>query len=416
MMRQRGTANGGIRENIKNNKGAYFVGTLAVAAAVLMLVGRDGKPVPDDIIRGDGICHQVESYPYERGKDGKVVESGDGKPIPNPFYSKEDCHSGDSVCDDDPEKLKNAAGDEMDKGSLRKKFTDGQEISQPLESADPSSENFSPDCARARCGPKDENEEIKGKMFSGKARLRHMRQRTQKEVEEMHSDSKGLAPGDNYFVTQSEYEESCNPKLDPCSSTSEGPCNCANHEKCKPKPPKSCGNKKLEPRKGEQCELNWSLARVKRICQRKIRRLTDTLKYYVCEACKCVVRRRADPDPRPPTGNLCPPDVKAKILASSTGQALKRTVKEAVRGKGGKLRDAFNPGPKQKLVINVDVDVDAIGRVSRPRASARCGKGKCSGSADIMSITRLSDQVGRPTVGAPGINCKLRIPVSIPSN
>jgi hypothetical protein len=127
-------------------------------------------------------------------------------------------------------------------------------------------------------------------------------------------------------------------------------------------------------------------------------------------------RRRRTKRHKESKGGFCSPDVKAKILASSTGRALKRTVKEAVRGKAGKLRTDLNPEPNQKLVINVDVNVDAIGRVSRPRASARCGKGKCSGSADIVGITRLSDQVGRPTVGAPGINCKLRIPVSISSN
>ena len=84
-----------------------------------------------------------------------------------------------------------------------------------------------------------------------------------------------------------------------------------------------------------------------------------------------------------------------------------------MRGKAGKLRTDLQPEPNKKLVVNVDVNVDAIGRVSRPRASARCGKGKCSGSADIAGITRLSDQVGGATVGAPGINCKLRIPVRI---
>lgn len=294
--------------NVKNHKAAWYVGTVSAAATALVLFARSCGPMGEgptqQWVRNDGICHEMESSPYQRDKaSGKVlcqraeeapqptgtvdqashaVSCPQGSaPVRNPYYSKEDCFYGDNVCDSqaDPREVRDPAGNMVQwiagqPSQVRRadagpggpatapgiRYTSGREVSFPLEGP------ASVDCMlqQVREHPcadypaySEANPPVQRPRFTfppGSVDER-TRQRTQEEIESMHAHPETLRTGGNYFTVYVGYEESCDRTFPLCTAESTAQCWCPNIQECAPAPPpapRACGNGRADP--GEKCD------------------------------------------------------------------------------------------------------------------------------------------------------------------
>ncbi len=261
-----------MKEKVKN-KGLVYASAAVIATCTALVfhecgdsIATFGKAEPMcESVRGDNICYPCESYPYMRGAEGKILLDREGKRVPNPNYSIEDCHEGDRVAQTATKlaDLRNAAGEPVE--SIMEKFLDGRPITLPLEGEGSidvvmQAVRDNPCAARTEGGP-----EISRPRVTGDLVKRVIVQRDQPQIEEMFLHPESLRPGDNYFVTINGYEETCDATLPVCTPDMVTACFCANHVDCRPPEPPAqvepptCGNAKNEP--GEACDFRSRRAR-----------------------------------------------------------------------------------------------------------------------------------------------------------
>ncbi|MFH0885178.1 MAG: hypothetical protein V1861_05710 [Candidatus Micrarchaeota archaeon] len=258
------------REKVRNKASLYMgIGAMAICVGTIFAAkscnehGSIFSPPPPPLcenIRGDGICCESESYPYQRNPNG-TTKMKNGAPVPNIHYSLEDCHDGDNVCQNSTKlaELRDAAGRPVTQ--IMDRFLDGRPITLPLESE--SSQDCIMQVVRDNpCGPRVAGiPDLTRPRMTGPRVLHSMRQRGQQEIEEMRRHPESLRSGDNYFVVINNYEEVCTPPdvvLPICTPTSVSACACPNHADCAPvipPPPPTCGNAKLDA--GEQCDPRY---------------------------------------------------------------------------------------------------------------------------------------------------------------
>jgi hypothetical protein len=266
------------KQNIKNHKASYFVGlTTGVCTALVLFArcpgpGSVGGPEVPLAVRGDGICHEVESNPYQRDRNsGQVIRSDAGTPAPNPFYSKEDCFYGDNVCDNqtDQAQIRDPAGNpvQWDPTILTSTRTDGGVQTPALRYRSGRIVDFalegenSLDCMLERVRRDPCSAFTPGSTPVSRPRFtfplgtvdQRTRQRSQDEIVAMHANPESLRTGGNYFTVYVGYEESCDRNLPICTPESTAPCWCPNIQECAPPPPPTCGNARPDP--GEQCDF-----------------------------------------------------------------------------------------------------------------------------------------------------------------
>jgi hypothetical protein len=292
------------KQNIRNNKASYFVGiTVSACTALVLFVRSCGGPTiggsegPMLAVRGDGICHEVESYPYQRDRDTGAVlcQRGQDTPTPNAtvdptthavtcpqgsspvvneHYAPEDCFYGNNVCDSqaDPAQVRDPAGNPVrwDPALLVRVSTDagtqtaairyhsGRTVPFPLEG------DSALDCMLERVRQQPCAAFTPGSTPLQRPRFtfppgtvdQRTRQRTQEEIVAMHAHPESLRTGGNYFTLYVGYDESCDRNLVICTPESTVPCWCPNIQECAPPPPpppRTCGNGRADP--GEQCDF-----------------------------------------------------------------------------------------------------------------------------------------------------------------
>ncbi|MBU0532221.1 hypothetical protein KKB44_01880, partial [Candidatus Micrarchaeota archaeon] len=330
-----------IGEHLKNNKAAWFAGTTATACTALILFFRQcggpavEGPMPNPPTRGDAICDQSEYYPYLRNSDGTIKTDGN-EPIRNPYYSKEDCHRGDNVCDDDPTIVLDPAGNTV-------QLLGGLPL--PLESADTTAPNFSPDCIRLQCGPQcgESGEEMCPEITRSMITeaLSYLRQRGQSEIEMLHAqdDNDG-----EYFVVISVYEESCNGNLPMCSSTSEGECFCPNHSDCAPRDPPAptaeCGNGRVE--QSEECDHG----------SRRGRQACDSDE-RCNNSCQCVQREAPTPSVETQGPAVEIRSCGSDVTGSGAAEGIETTVRGVVSGRANALREQMGASSSANVMVSV---------------------------------------------------------------
>ncbi len=366
------------KNQVKNRRASYVVAAVtAVASAAVIFARCNGSGagsegiVLNEPVRGDKVCEQQESYPYMRNPDGTVKMEGDS-PVINIYYSKEDCYKGDNVCDNDKE-VKDPAGNKVQ--DLLEKYVDGSSIKLPLEEED------SPDCVMAKameepCGKLDSGKEIKRHLVSFEEP--YLRQRTQKELESLYSGE--IVLGDNYFVTISHYEETCDKDLPLCSPEINAKCFCENHVDCAPAPIPTCGNGKFDS--GEQCDItNY---RGKNACGES---------YYCNTACRCIKKIENTPEPKPepklepkpepkpqPSGQ-CPPGIQDSTLRSR--------VASNISSNSAQIRAAASGG-SAPMTAFVSVNISGSGVPTIAGSSVRCGSSSCPSPVSPASVSSLS--------------------------
>jgi hypothetical protein len=276
------------RQNIRNNKSAYFVGLTVSACTALVLFARScggpgtvagGPEGPAVAVRGDGICHEVESNPYQRDRNtGQIIRTDGGAPARNPLYSKEDCYYGDNVCDNqaDQAQVRDPAGNpvQWDPALLVSSRADGGTQTPAIRYHSSRTVAFalegetSLDCMleRVRREPcaaftPGTSQVVQRPRFTfplGTVDER-TRQRTQDEIVAMHANPETLRTGGNYFTIYVGYQEECGDRSHPernppiCTPESTAPCFCPNIAACAPPPPATCGNARADP--GEACDF-----------------------------------------------------------------------------------------------------------------------------------------------------------------
>jgi hypothetical protein len=430
----------GALNKIRNNKAAWFTGTLAAAGIAVFIFAKSCGPVaegpmPITPVRGDRICEQVEAYPYQLNNDGTPQMDSENHVVRNPYYSKEDCHRGDNVCDNNAEQVNDTEGNRIT--NLMSAFVDGTAIPSPLENED------SPDCIMQKVRETScaEISEDRSNVISRDTRARvtgetdlGLRQRTRAEIAAMHADVTAVQLGNNYFVVENNYSESCDATLQMCTPESLEACYCPNHQDCVPD---HCGNGRVERDQGEQCDSGSAAGR--RACTGGTRCAGN---------CQCVERRRT-PTPtvvRPPEavcgngtvepGEECDPRAPASSCEASErcnsscecedrppaqsnqcpGNSVPGTtslisrITSQITSASGTLRNALQ-AEQSPVAISVRVNISASGVPTVAGASATCGGSPCSGSANIVSISGLN--VAGIQTGSPSRECYIIVPVQL---
>lgn len=288
--------------NIRNNKASYFVGLTVSACTALVLFTRScgpggGQEAPLLAVRGDGICHEVESYPYQRDKNTGQVLCQRGieapaptgtvnaethavtcpqgaSPVANAQYAPEDCFYGNNVCDSqtDPAQVRDPAGNQVrwDPALLTRISTDagpqtpairylsGRTVPFPLETEANSIDCMLERVRRDPCAaftPGSTPVQRPRFTFPPGTVDQRTRQRSQDEIMNMHAHPESLRTGGNYFTIYVGYEESCDRNLAICTPDSLAACWCPNIQECAPPPPRpspTCGNGRLDA--NEACD------------------------------------------------------------------------------------------------------------------------------------------------------------------
>lgn len=429
----------GALGKIKNHKAAWFTGTLAAAGiAVFVFMKSCGPiaegPLPINPVRGDRICEQSEAYPNMLNSDGTEMRDSSNQPIPNPHYSKEDCHRGDGVCDNNSEEVRNRDGTPIT--NLMSAFIDGTAIPSPLE------DENSPDCVmqRVRDNQCAEIAEDRSNVISRGVRPRvteetelGLRQRSRAELEAMHADITAVELGNNYFVVANNYSESCDMNLPLCTPDSTEACSCPNHQDCIPD---HCGNGVVERNEGEQCDPGSQRGR--RACSGNT----------ACSgSCQCVERRRPTKIDRPPpeptcgngridTGEDCDPPGSTASCGANERCNSSCECEEQAPTAGGPCEGNRVPGagpliarvssqvtsasttiknalgaPGVPVMVSVAIDISASGVPTIRGASASCGGSSCPSSANIVSLSGLN--VSGITTGSPPRACYIAVPVRL---
>lgn len=428
----------GALNKIKNHKAAWFTGTLAAAGIAVFIFAKSCGPIaeapmPISPVRGDRICEQVEAYPHMLNSDGTEVRDGNNQPVPNPHYSKEDCHRGDNVCDNSAEDVRDPAGGQVT--SLMSAFIDGTAVPSPLE------DENSPDCImqRVRDNPCAEIAEDRSNILSRDVRSRiteetdlGLRQRRPSEIQAMHADITAVELGNNYFVVENNYSESCDSNLPLCTPESTEACACPNLQECVPD---HCGNGRVERDQGEQCDTGSAAGR--RACRGAT----------TCAGnCQCVDRRRPTKISSPPTpacgngtvdtGEDCDSSAPNSSCASgercnssceceevppaASGQcdgnrvpgsgSLISRISSQVTTASGAIKNALNAGGVP-VMVTVRVNISASGIPTLGGVSATCGGSACPQQANVASIAGI-DLAGIST-GSPSRPCYVMIPVRL---
>lgn len=454
---------------IKNHKAAWFTGTVAAAGIAIFLFAKScGGPLCEDPLpytptRGDRICEQVEAYPYQLNADGTIRQDEEGRNLLNPYYSKEDCHKGDNVCDTSAGEVRDPEGNLVT--NLMSAYVDGTGVPSPLE------DENSPDCIMqlVRDNPCAALAEDESNRISLQTRARitdstdlGRRQRTRAELVSMHENVTAVQLGDNYFVVENGYQESCDASLPICTPDMTEECSCPNHEDCAPD---DCGNGTVE--EGEECDPASRQGR--RACRGGT---------TCSRACQCVDLRRCgngrvegneqcDPgseagrsrcgenstcardctchgrEPVPECGNgrVDPgEDCDSSAPNSSCGSgercnssceceehvdpqvgqcpgnrvrnsdSLISRISGQVSTASGTLRDGLGAS-RVPVTVTVTVNISASGVPSLRGASARCGGSSCPQQPNLVSLAGL-DLSGIST-GIPTNPCYMLVPVQL---
>ena len=431
----------GALAKIKNHRAAWFTSAVAAAGIAVFIFAKScgpcvEGPMPITPVRGDRICEQSEAYPHMINSDGTPMRDGEGNIMPNPHYSKEDCHRGDGVCDNSADAVQDRMGNPVT--GLMSAYIDGTALPSPLE------DENSPDCImqRVRDNPCAEVAEDRSNVISRETRSRvtedtelGLRQRSPEEIQAMHADITAVALGNNYFVVENNYSESCDGNLPLCTPDSTEACSCPNLQECIPD---HCGNGHVERNQGEQCDPGSPAGR--NACRGGTRCAGN---------CQCVQRRRRPPAPveRPPpeptcgngrvdTGEDCDPPGSTNSCGTNercnssceceeqapraTGQCPGNNVPNAtslisrvtsqVTSASGSIRNALSAG-QAPVTVSVRVNISSSGVPTVAGASARCGGSACSGSANIVSMAGIN--VSGIQTGSPSRECYIIVPVQL---
>jgi hypothetical protein len=450
-------------DTIRNNKAAWFTSTVAIAAtAVFLFAQRCGPmeegPMPVTPTKGDRVCNEVEAYPYALNANGTIQMDEENKPVPNPHYSKEDCHKGDNVCDNNAQEVKDPEGNKV---ALMNAFTDGTAVARPLE------DEHSPDCIMqaVKDSPCAEFAEDRSNVIPAETRTRvteetelGLRQRSRAEVEAMHADATAVQLGDNYFVVENAYNESCDANLPMCTPETTEACYCPNLEECVPD---NCGNGTIEKDKGEQCDPGSPTGR--RACKggKKCAGNCQCVSTRVCgngkldreeecdpasletrracrddttcsNSCKCQSacgNGRIDSD----KGEECDPkypmrtcddgeSCNSRCECESAGPVqcegnsvpgsgdLISAISSQVTSSSGVLKNSLG-ATRVPVRVRVRVNISVSGSPSIAGASATCDGSKCPQQADIVGIAGLN--TAGITTGIPERPCFVTIPVGL---
>ena len=383
------------KNEVKNTKSGYIMGGVSAAAALSLFLMSQCPPqtegpktcdagVQQDAVadvaapecapcppraylpvRNDGNCEQSEAYPYLMDDKGNYLLDEKGEKIRNPYYSKEDCHDGDLICDVN---LTQVLDRELNTVVLLDADGKPMELQAPLESADPNAENFSLDCAHLNCARLQVNTDYFGLL-----------QFSQEQLSSRHADpaDAGVEEGDNYFVHTTKLRAVCTGQVRACDDPLvEGPCLCPTNPGCVPE--EGCGNHKLDP--GEDCDPS-SRRPSERTCEED----------YTCVACHCVEEYTPvqPPPPPPPVVNPteipdCPPSIatSAGDLQSAIGRALTRNATT--------IRPLLGASAEQSMTFRFTFVAAPDGSLTFRSDSATIAGSPYQGGADIWSALGLN--------------------------
>lgn len=432
-----------VWRHVKDHTAQYFATTVMVGAAVAVLsvrgCGDHATPMHEDIVRGDGVCHQLESYPYDRNNDGSIKTTNGSRVerpqdcatqqgnicVPNPRYSKEDCHDGDGVCDNSPDRaqLRDPAGNPV--ANLLSRDVYNREITLPLEG--PASYDCLMQPARDQpCGAVDPSHPVLTRPRIAQP-VAGLRQRTQEEwmsfiashppivqsqqpqppapaasgsaaqvpsaqapLPAAGSPSLRLTTAGNYFTVLAQYQETCNTSLQICTPLSTEACFCPNVRECaeiQPVPVRvTCGNGRLDS--GEQCDFRSRAPRggcsdTHTACSRQCRciQVDPRQPQPVCgngvvetgEECDrntgcasgetCNSNCQCESSPGPVNQSTrCPSDVMQRLAQRAYSNA---------QGNPGAVRDAAGASSSNPVTINVSVHIEA-GVANATAAAGTC--------------------------------------------
>lgn len=466
------------RERKKNRYFSAIAGVTLVAAGALVFVGKSTEPSVEGpmkcaAVKGDRNCEQCESQPYLMNDDYTYKLDDKGNKIPNPHYSKEDCHQYDFICDNQSKTL----NIEKEEVTLMSQYTDGTKITAPLE------DETSWGCVyeklrRFPCEELKEDNEIPSAKDKGRDRITgnlvkvRLVQRSREDMEKRHKETKGVPLDDGLYVYVSAYEEVCpgetTEELAMCTQDSFGKCLCPNHADCIPKA-KTCGNSRFDKGKEDcdptsqtgkkACGEGYSCTSQCRCvkdrpapgpvcgdgkvdegeqCDYRSIRETCTDGKKCSRQCTCVEEQRdvcgdgkvtgnekCDPQEstdRCGTGKKCNsttcqcekkptrlPNCESDVLSSTS------TLKTNI---GSRLKGGVKPVRAALGASNVSIDafivihVDTNGTPSIAGSSATCAGSQCPRQASPHSAAGISSS-GLPRVTAPDEDCQFTFKVTL---
>jgi hypothetical protein len=425
------------RNTIKNNKAAYLVSTTVAACTALVLFARGcetgGSEGLVSTVRGDGICHESESYPYKRDKNtGQVMKDDKGVQVKNPSYSKEDCFYGDNVWDSDSDsaKVKDPVGNNVQwdpalivtlkgpSGEVKAiRYHSGKTITFPLENETSLDSMLTKlrenPCAEYAPGSKPvERDPFRFPIGVVDERTR---QRTQEEIASMHAHPEALRTGGNYFTVYIGYEESCDVNLPTCTPDTATQCYCPNIKLCASATPvpKTCGNGnadngeacdyKNKKRARGGCQEGYSCSRSCQCTQNKSEQKCGDNKKEGSEECDGTDSSSCGPKGRCASGCLCEDDVEpaSAHITGCPGEIsgpISGAVASQVNRDPGTVRTAAYAQGGQAVVVSYSARVDPPGVISAPSVTLSCSG--CAGGTFSVDLSRVVVSAQQPCIAS----------------
>ncbi|MBD3210186.1 hypothetical protein GF318_02285, partial [Candidatus Micrarchaeota archaeon] len=408
-------------DKVKNNKSYVISATVVAACTAAVLFRQCGEPQAEgprtvDVQRADGICDAAyESSPYLLDANRNPVLDGQGNKVENPYYSKEDCHDRDGVCDSDADNLVDPAGNPVE---LVAADAFGRPYTFTPESADPEDPGFSMDCIRVQCGHQcgengdelcpviEDRPLITGdtKISDNETAELYWGQMTESERQELwisveQGEEMDASPVRSGFWKARSYGEVCPSKrtkeLPECGPLTEGPCVCENHSRCEPRPRREdvcgdgniTGNEECDPESrrardgcspGHTCTDSCTCRPVRREnpcgngkidsgeqCDPRSSRARGGCEEGHSCTSRCTCREDRPPQPVKRELEKCP----AAVTGSGQAKMVRREAFNRVVAKGRHIQEALGAAGRAVLVT-VSTVVDSRGRVRQKSVTA----------------------------------------------